>query len=826
MISEAVFGGIVSKVINDCVDISKGKIKKVIEDKSTKHQTLESQIYNLTVDALYDIADEHQKNNQDKIYEAAESLLKGFFHADVENAEVIRTSLRRICSYKDDDIYMKFKMVLFQKLSDEYGDLYRKIRLLQEEKESSKASGIEKKVDILDQKVDQGFQEIYRKLSEGKTNNRQSDDGKSENRCNKDIRYTLRSRTHEYADKWNQNMFLNDFDEWDENAGENVKLKDVYLEEHLPHFLWGENKQVSTDLKALLSRYMAGNNENEMLLILGQPGIGKSTLITWITAHFTDRYDDILVYRFASDLGNIEWKGGISNRIVEELGLEYSDLNGKVLILDGFDEVSVGDDRRGILDSLYGDLVYKNIVKNFMLIITCRENYISGFGRMRCKYILLQPWDEAQMESFCRIFQEKTRNHISESTLEKLLENKEILGIPLILYMVLALHISIEKEGSIVDVYDKIFSLEGGIYDRCIDNKNFADPHRIGEIKKQIHQLSREIAMWMFENRADEAYISREEYQKICSNMIPEQQKNEKIEQDLLIGNFFKLVKHCEGVGTEELYFVHRSIYEYFVVETIYSSIEDAMMKLTEESQEELAENIAFYLKEGEISPTIGKNLGYKILKRYEKLDDERKQRFYQWWESAVGKMMEAGMFYYTKRNIQEYKNITKKEGRCFLNLLEILRMLLPITDRKYIMESIDRRKISDYIGLSEWGNYSKVFLKGADLRGKRLHECNLGGACFQGADLRRADLIGANLYEADLTKADLRGAELCSMRFNKIILREAIFDERQMVEIEDGTYDLQNIKIYIEKEDRFISHEEYRKRSKRNNRRNGKRNT
>ena len=31
--------------------------------------------------------------------------------------------------------------------------------------------------------------------------------------------------------------------------------------------------------------------------------------------------------------------------------------------------------------------------------------------------------------------------------------------------------------------------------------------------------------------------------------------------------NFFKLVKHCEGVETEELYFVHRSIYEYFVAE-------------------------------------------------------------------------------------------------------------------------------------------------------------------------------------------------------------------------------------------------------------------
>ena len=32
--------------------------------------------------------------------------------------------------------------------------------------------------------------------------------------------------------------------------------------------------------------------------------------------------------------------------------------------------------------------------------------------------------------------------------------------------MVLALEISIEKDSSIVDVYDKIFSLDGGIYNR------------------------------------------------------------------------------------------------------------------------------------------------------------------------------------------------------------------------------------------------------------------------------------------------------------------------------------------------------------------------
>ena len=75
-----------------------------------------------------------------------------------------------------------------------------------------------------------------------------------------------------------------------------------------------------------------------MLLILGQPGIGKSTLITWIAANFSDRFDDILVYKFASDLANMDWKNDrIYNRLLDELGFSYDDLKEKTLILDGFD---------------------------------------------------------------------------------------------------------------------------------------------------------------------------------------------------------------------------------------------------------------------------------------------------------------------------------------------------------------------------------------------------------------------------------------------------------------------------------------------------------
>ena len=514
---------------------------------------------------------------------------------------------------------------------------------------------------------------------------------------NKDNIQKVKSRTQEYLDKWNANMFLNDFSEWDENAGVNVKLKDVYIEAHLPHFIWGSNSSESTDLKRLLSKYIYEKDENKMLLILGQPGIGKSTLITWITANFSDRVDDILVYKFASDLKNIRWKdfNDLADYILNELNLSYNDLDGKTLIIDGFDEIRV-EERILLLNRWHWNWVLGDLLNRFSLIITCRENYIQDLYRVHSDYITLQQWDEIQIKSFCDIFQKKTKKSVSDATIERFLENRAILGIPLILYMVLALEISIEKDGSIVDVYDKIFSLEdGGIYDRCLQNKRYEGSHRISEIKEQIHQISREIAIWMFENNPDEAYIPQKEYENICNHIMKEYVYEK---EDFKIGNFFKSVKHCEGIEMEQLYFVHRSIYEYFVVETIYSSIENAMVELSEGSQEELAGNIANYLKQGRITNTIGEYLQYKIMKLYNRMDYQKKESFYQWWENAVEKMIGNGMFYYSEGEICNYRNIIDKEVECFLNLVKILRLILKTSKRKYILRNVDKTQLEKYI--------------------------------------------------------------------------------------------------------------------------------
>ena len=118
--------------------------------------------------------------------------------------------------------------------------------------------------------------EEFRKLNEEIDNLTEIVGSKEDNKTDICHRETARSRTGEYAGKWEANMFLNNFGKRDEKAGVNVRLCEVYLEFHLPHYLWKKNPEPMTDLKELLSEYIYNNKERKMLVILGQPGIGKS----------------------------------------------------------------------------------------------------------------------------------------------------------------------------------------------------------------------------------------------------------------------------------------------------------------------------------------------------------------------------------------------------------------------------------------------------------------------------------------------------------------------------------------------------------------------
>ena len=824
LMAEMFLSGCISKVINDGKDYSWIKIKNVINDRHD--QNIHTKIYRV-IEKTFNIVTGKKYKDSDVLYDAIEKMFNGFKNHD-NTLEAIRCSLVLLCSDVNDQSCEIFLEKFYEEICQDTG-LYGIVNLLLQQKEIN-----------INQ---EGFQQLNKKVDNlteivGERRNNETEN-------NLHSKKIVKNRSQEYGDKWDQNMFLNDFDERDENAGVNIKLSEVYLNEHLPHYVWKNNRKERDDLKSLLNEYVNKNDDSKMLLILGQPGIGKSTLITWIMANFPYRVKNILVYKFASELGNIDWRyDRISNRILDELGLKCNDLNGKTLILDGFDEVGIESKRRrDILDRIYEDWIYNKTIDNFSLIITCRENYIPKFEWLKCSYITLQPWDEVQIRSFCDVFQEKTKNNISKNTMEKLIQNKDILGIPLILYMVLALNISIETEGSIVDIYDKIFSLEGGIYDRCIDNRKFADSHRIAIIKKQIHQISRDIAIWMFENEPEEAYIPQREYQKICEK-IADESGREYLEQDSIIGNFYRL-RHCEGIGADELCFVHRTIYEYFVIEYIFHSMCEAIKISTEK----LAGVFGYFLKKGRLSETTCEFLKYKIK------SSELKNK-YSIVLDTFNMMLKDGMTYYTGIC---YKNVMDCEMKIFVNMLEIIHlwgskglilnesisnflyyngyMGLNLRDTIIQSELYINSKVDGICSMPFGGIYLQeaymagIYLKHISLAGANLMLADLEDAVLEGIDLTRADLSIAKLARANLTKAVLQDANLSNADFSGAMLNgamlvraeikdidltgadltETIFDEKQVNELENE-YDLSKTSVCL-KTDEIISYVEYKQK-------------
>ena len=369
IIGDEIISGFIGEATSRCVDFSWTKIKEAVKNRKNKYQNIESQIYNVVVNVLNQITYNKFENDQDKIYQAAEKLLISYKDSRYDSIEVVKSGLQILGENINSDKYREFKNLLYQELSkDDYKELYRQIRLFQQDEESSKASRIGQKID----KVQQSADETNRRLDALQENNRGKD--------NIQNKKPVKSRTQEYADKWEANMFLNDFDKRDENAGVNIKLREVYLEEYLPYYIWGNNAKTRNDLKELLKEYVCKHDDNKMLVVLGQPGIGKSTLITWIIANFIDSKDSILIYKFASDLKNVDWintnfKFSVADQILNELCLSHENLAGKTLIIDGFDEISVGDNREKVLNQIYRQLI-KGSVDGFSLIITCRENYI------------------------------------------------------------------------------------------------------------------------------------------------------------------------------------------------------------------------------------------------------------------------------------------------------------------------------------------------------------------------------------------------------------------------------------------------------------------
>lgn len=588
------------------------------------------------------------------------------------------------------------------------------------------------------------------------------------------------SRAAEYADKWSEPLFLN-------NPSKNRNVipvcpKDIYV----PHrYIFGDEPNPSDEMEYPLLDELAKCGGH---LVMGDPGIGKSTLISWYLNNSCDKRTR-LVYRLTDfDLTGKEMQPGVF--LLERMGLRSVQMTDTILFLDGLDECGLTPENRvRFLQELHSNWQFLK-EKNNSWVVTCRMNYITGeqLHRIKIPCITLLPLENKQIEQFLQKFETILGQSIPDKKRAALLSKRNTgkhgspFGIPLILYMATASDITVTENSTLVDVYDQLFP---ALYQRSSSYDTY-EQETVYRLHEEIHQMSRDIALWMLLYSRKTASIPKEAYETVEKAFGSDIAK----EHAHQIGSYFRSMHHTEG--ETELCFIHRTMYEYFVADGFVHRAIQA------KTPEDLSRVISWYWYAGQMEDTMQRYV-------YEKLRKSKKSLNYPLWESAGLRILEKGVYRCWPRiadepndknacsvalcllpeNGESVEDDRRIENSTFWNLCHILFWVWKTsggTDHifkskrptKALSRAI-RHCSADYLPIYcpafslPHASLSRAVLSHAVLSGADLSYAHLSVADLTGADLVNANLKGANLNEANLTGALLSEKQVRSLGYKKL---------------------------------------------------------
>ena len=536
----------------------------------------------------------------------------------------------------------------------------------------------------------------------------------------------------EYTDKWNERLFLHRRPEDKYLTLKNTFIMPAYssnVSSERPKYtaylgglfnllnlydnleLIEQNLfQAYDDLEESLNQFITSGRR---MLILGKPGMGKST----ITCYLANKYKEnsqVLILKFK----NLNLKETIEQQsnsrsilldsIINYLHCTKENLKNKILILDGYDEI----DSYFFNIDLFSDFFLSiREIKNFRLLITSRENYIMKGIQYFERIILLLPFDAGKIKEFAENITDKKQapgNIINN-------DNNKVFGIPVILYMALASGVDLSKSVSRIGVYNKIFSLNGGIFDRFYSQHNDSyeiGSHTISYVKNAFYNILCNTAFYMFKNFSDNS-IPQNAYEKIIEDertkakelLAKSSELDSPLWYDFPIENLYD--------KTDTISFIHKSFYEYFAAEYFFNKIYSISKYIIKQDltinvyhQEESSKVIAA------LSDLLCKNvfpieiLGFLNYKIDIYFSQKEKERLSEYFIIIFKIMLTTGMTY--ELNKSKIANIIHAESIIFANMLDFLHLWIKYDEHttKINFNTLELDSISIYLKLYSLLNF------------------------------------------------------------------------------------------------------------------------
>ena len=361
---------------------------------------------------------------------------------------------------------------------------------------------------------------------------------------------------HAFAEEYQETLFLKDSD-----FSDKLKLSDVYIPPR--YTLDGVTKD---DILCFLNDFVDNRITDQSLLISGEPAVGKSSLIRRFVNDrmYLAKENNIIVVPMKELTDGEDLAITLCNKFSVGIQNKSRFLSNKIIVLDGYDEYcfvnSIKDPNKKY------DEIIKNIcakysgIKGTKLIITTRSNYVKTNIKSNSIFIALEPFDEKQISDYIEnynMIQDKNTFTIDKATLEN---TKEILAIPMILYMVVALNISLDIESSKAQIYDEIFGDRGALINNIHNNKYEID------YKDKFLEIPSKIAFEMFKSHNYKYTLSSD----IKNDSIFEGLKEDETKY---ISTYFGIMCYYKDniFQTNCIEFIHKSLYEYFLAKYFWN---------------------------------------------------------------------------------------------------------------------------------------------------------------------------------------------------------------------------------------------------------------
>lgn len=555
--------------------------------------------------------------------------------------------------------------------------------------------------------------------------------------------------------------------------------------------------------------------EYKAMMILGKPGSGKSSFISFLSTHLSGEFDDKKVYiiRLRDMLEQQINSEDPIYGILDYMNVTKIELHDAVLILDGLDEICAIYKNTDFYIYLAKLLHNSQKIENLKVILTSRTGYFNIDKKIAkfCFFATIENWDNSDLEEWSNKYSEihtsletvidKNKKHLMEVRYS---DKKAIFAVPILFYMANARGELLYKHSSICSIYDAVLNevSEKRNYDSSVFHYN-------SELitSSMARQICKEIAFMMFKNGRlsiiDDPYLRPDEVSeaiikatnnKSTSKIKLTKENKERIKNYYALSFYYNNKKESDVNAVE---FAHRTIAEYFVAEKIIEILkndvdkkEDIVKTFTKcFGQAPLTNDIMVFIFE-----KINDIQNIELVESLKKIKREMEKnlinfvvsgKLYSYWQienSPLHYLDYAKVMTVSTLLICEYLNCqydeyiyTGNEG--FSNVIATLARSSAINPQHNILLPFSLNGLNllnsnftycDLCGAHLSGsNLTQCNFTRAELVDAHMHKCVISNAEFVNANLSGAELTNITESDgADFTNAVLSGADLSCSRF------------------------------------------------------------